>query len=169
VCILPHARVGPRPPTVPNRFGTAIATLERVRLHWIIVGALFVGGCRSDYDGESFPPVVEADEVELVDAVPEGARVIGFVSDSEDNTLDGSSLVERALYCDVEDRLIRQMKRTVADEGGEFLVEIFCEATEDEDRSAIHDDPETSRVETSLYCETYCEADVARRWVHDRG
>ncbi|MGH1343553.1 MAG: hypothetical protein ACRBN8_18495 [Nannocystales bacterium] len=140
-----------------------------MRLGSIILSALFLAGCRSDYEGESFPPVVEADEVESVDAVPDDARIIGFVSDSEDSTLDGSSLVERALYCNVEDRLIRQMRRTVADEGGEFLVGVYCETTEDEDRSAIHDDPDTSRVETSLYCETYCEADVARRWIHDRG
>lgn len=112
--------------------------------------------------------MVDSDDVEAVDEVPDGARIIGFVSDSEEGTIDGSRLVERALYCDVEDRLIRQMKRTASDQGGEFLVDVFCETEEEEDNSAIHDDPETSRVETSLYCWTYCEADVARRWIHDR-
>jgi len=51
----------------------------------------------------------------------------------------------------------------------EFLVALFCETVEDEDTSPIHDDPETSQVETSVYCETYCEAEVARRRVHERG
>lgn len=139
-----------------------------MRLRWIVLSALFLVGCRSDYEGESFPSVVEADEVMEVDAVPSDARVIGFVSDSEENTIDGSRLVERALSCDVEDRLVRQMKRTAAGEGGEFLVGLYCETTEEEDTSSIHDDPDTSRVETSLYCETYCEADVARLWIHDR-
>ncbi len=122
----------------------------------MILSALFLAGCRSDYDGESFPSVVEGREVEVVDEVPSDARVIGFVSDSEENNIDSSTVIEEALSCDVENRLIRQMKRTAADEGGEFLVALFCETTEEEE-------------EGSVYCETYCEADVARRWIHERG
>ncbi|MBV1860591.1 MAG: hypothetical protein KUG77_19415 [Nannocystaceae bacterium] len=141
----------------------------RVRLYGIVLSALFLAGCRSDYEGESFPSVVEGNEVESVDAVPDDARIIGFVSDGEEHTIDGNSLGQQALYCGVQDRLVRQMKRTAADQGGEFLVAVFCEATETEDASSVHDDPETNRVETSMRCETYCEADVARRWIHDRG
>lgn len=139
-----------------------------MRLLCIVVSSLFLAACRSDYEGDSFPSVVKGHEVELVDEVPSDARVIGFVSDREENHIDSSTVLEEALSCDVENRLIRQMKRTAADEGGEFLVGLFCETTEDEDTSPIHDDPETSQVETAVYCETYCEAEVARRWVHER-
>lgn len=140
-----------------------------MRLRWIVLSALFLAGCSSDYEGESFPTVVDANDVESVESVPDDARVIGFVSDDEESTIDGSSLIEQALYCNVENRLIRQMKRTASDQGGEFLVNLVCETEEEEDNSAIHDDPETSEVEFELYCWTYCEADVARRWIHDRG
>lgn len=143
--------------------------MMRVRLGSFLLSALFLVGCRSDYEGESFPSVVAGHEVEVVDEVPSNARIIGFVSDSEENHIDSGTILEEALSCDVENRLIRQMKRTAADEGGEFLVGLFCETTEEEDNDSIYDDPDTSEVETAVYCETYCEAEVARRWQHDRG
>lgn len=138
-----------------------------MRLRWIVLSALLLPGCISDYEGESFPLVVESHEVESVDVVPDDARVIGFVSDNEEHTLNHNGLIERALYCDVEDRLIRRMKRAASDQGGEFLVDVLCETTQEEDNSSIHDDPETSEVESSVHCWTYCEADVARGWIHD--
>lgn len=141
-----------------------------MRLRSIVLSALFLAGCRSeDYDGDSFPSVVEGYKVEIVDEVPSDARVIGFVSDSEENHIDSSTVLEEALSCDVENRLIRRMKRAAADEGGEFLVGLFCETTEGEDADSVHDDPDTSEAETPVYCETYCEAEVARRWIHERG
>lgn len=139
-----------------------------MRLRSIVFSALLLAGCRSeDYEGDSFPSVLEGYQVEIVDAVPSDARVIGFVSDSEENHIDSSTVLEEALSCDVENRLIRRMKRAAADEGGEFLVALSCETTEDEDPTSVHDDPDTSQV--AVYCETYCEAEVARRWIHERG
>ena len=133
----------------------------------VILGGLTLTACGSDYDGESFPRVAEQDDIEVVSTVPEGARIIGTVSDLDSAETDGG-FTEYALWCNVEDRLIRQMKRTAAREGGEYLVNVVCETFEEEDTSPIYDDPDTRRIETWLYCETYCEADVARRWVHDR-
>jgi len=77
-------------------------------------------------------------------------RDIGFVSDREENHIDSSTVLEEALSCEVEKRLIRQLKRTAADEGGEFLVALFCETIEDEETSSIDDDP--SQNVDRVYC-----------------
>ena len=128
---------------------------------------LFLTACSSEYEGESFPRVVRASEVAVVDELPHGTRVIGIASHLEEAEVNGNSITERSLWCDVDDRLIRRMRRTAAREGGEFLVDVYCSTFEDEDDSPIHDDPDTAIVETSLHCQTYCEAEVARQWVHD--
>ena len=95
----------------------------------VILGGLTLTACGSDYDGESFPRVAEQDDIEVVSTVPEGARIIGTVSDLDSAETDGG-FTEYALWCNVEDRLIRQMKRTAAREGGEYLVNVVCETFE---------------------------------------
>lgn len=140
-----------------------------MRLRSIVLSALFLAGCRSDYEGDSFPSVVEGYKVKILDEVPSDARIIGFVSDSEENHIDSSTVLEEALSCDVENRLIRRMKRAAADEGGEFLIRLSCETAEEEDDTSVYDDPDNGEDEIAVYCETYCEAEVARRWIHERG
>lgn len=144
-------------------------TVQGVRFRWsFVLCGLALLGCRSDYEGESFPRVVRNAQVEVVDEVPADARVIGTVSDVVEETLDGNNILERILYCGVEHRLTRRMKRTAARNGGEFLVGLHCTVIEDEDDHPRHDDPTTDEVETHMYCETQCDAEVARRWEHDR-
>lgn len=140
---------------------------EAMRWWCGVLCGLVLTACSSEYEGESFPRVVRASDVEIVDPVPQDSRVIGVVTHLEEAEVNGNSITERALWCDVEERLIRRMRRTAAREGGEFLVDVYCSTFEDEDDSPVHDDPDTAIVETSLHCETYCEAEVARLWAHD--
>lgn len=129
-----------------------------MRSQWLIL-ALLVAGCSSEYEGERYPQVVDWEDIEVVEDVPGDAREIGVVSEYEESNIDGTSFVEYALWCNLEDRLVRRMKRAAAREGGEFLVDVQCETYEEEDLSF---------GESDLYCETRCEAGVARRWEHDR-
>jgi hypothetical protein len=117
----------------------------------------------ADFDGESFDPVVEADEVEVRDELPEGYRWIGGVDADAEHTVDGNSLVEIDLWCDVDTRLLRRMKRVAARNGGELLFDVECERERWLDDSPAADDPETWDVETALTCSTWCTAEVARR------
>ena len=129
-----------------------------MRWRWLLVGFLF-GGCSSDYEGDRYPQVVDWHDVQVVDEVPSDARVIGVASEYEESNVDGTSVVEYSLWCNLDDRLIRRMKRAAAREGGEFLVDVQCETYEEEETYADGSD---------LYCETWCEGSVARRWQHDR-
>ncbi|MEM6994109.1 MAG: hypothetical protein AAF721_26585 [Myxococcota bacterium] len=126
-----------------------------------------LAACRADYDGDAYPPVVRASEVELRDSVPDGFRVIGTVSAEEENVVNGNSLIQVGLHCRIEDRLVRQMKRSAADSGGELLVAVDCYEDAVEDTSRAADDPTTDEIETELTCFTACTAEVARAFVHD--
>jgi hypothetical protein len=117
----------------------------------------------SDFDGESFDPVVEADEVQVEDELPEGYRWIGGVDADAEHTVDGNSIVEVELWCEVDARLLRRMKRVAARNGGELLFDVVCEHDRILDDSVFADDPSTWRVETVLTCSTWCTAEVARR------
>lgn len=124
-------------------------------------------GCTGDYDGEVFERVVSASNVEVRDRVPDGFRVIGDVYDFDESEVDGSRAIARTLWCQPDRRLLRRMKRAAARNGGELLIDFQCAHEQEEDLDPIHDDPETSRVETELYCFTECTALVARAWAHD--
>lgn len=122
----------------------------------------FTPAC-SDFDGESFDPVVSGDEVEVHDALPEGYRWIGGVDADAEHTLDGDSLLEIDLWCDVDTRLLRRMKRAAARNGGEVLFDVECEQERWIDDSPFADDPDTWEIETALMCSTWCTAEVGRR------
>lgn len=122
-------------------------------------------GCSAEYEGDVYPQVVTPREVKTnCDTVPEGARVIGVTTEFSQASVDADSFLQAALWCSVDRRLIRRMRRTASEVGGEFLVDVRCEIVEDEEQ------PTTvfSDEEATLECETRCVAEVARRWSHDR-
>ncbi len=131
-----------------------------------LVAALFAPAC-ADFDGESFDPVVRGDEVEVHDELPEGYRWIGGVDAEAEHTVDGDSVVEVDLWCDVDDRLLRRMKRVAARNGGELLFDVTCEHDRYLDDSEFADDPDTWEIETALTCSTWCTAEVGRRTDRD--
>lgn len=120
--------------------------------------------CSSNYEGESFPQVVTTRQVQVVNEVPSDARIIGTVFELDEDTVEDGSLID-ALSCN-ERQMKRRLKRTAAQEGGEFLVGLHCDGYEE---SAGEEwDPVEEEWTSYTYCELYCEAEVARRWSHDR-
>lgn len=168
MCRLNGTNQCPFPSRIPEfRSGPRVASSVSVRTSRWWIGALCLTACVGKFEGESFPKVAAGKDVRVVEDVPEEARIIGVAAEVEDGYIDGSSFIQHALWCNVERRLIRRLKRTAAREGGEFLVALHCDTTEIEDDSPIHDDPETPSTETEIYCETYCTAEVARFWHHE--
>ena len=55
-----------------------------MRLWCGVLLGLFLTACSSEYEGESFPRVVRASEVAVVDELPHGTRVIGIASHLEE-------------------------------------------------------------------------------------
>lgn len=129
---------------------------------------VLLGACSSGFEGESYERVVSSLEVKVEDSLPDGYRIIGSVFSETENVINGNSIAERALWCGVDNRMLRRMKRQAARNGGELLIEFECFHDESHDTSSEHDDPDTNRVETELTCSTACYADVARAWAHDQ-
>lgn len=125
---------------------------------------LVLTACSSNYEGETFPQVVTTREIRVVDAVPSGARIIGTVFEHDEATVEDGALID-AFSCN-ERQMQRRLRRTAAQEGGEFLVGLHCESYEEDAGSEW--DPIEEEWLYYTYCELYCEADVARRWSHDR-
>jgi hypothetical protein len=139
-----------------------LCTSDVFRTQCFVAAALLWAPACADFEGDRHDAVVTGRNVELRDELPEGYIIIGEVSADEENTVDGSSAVDRSLWCDLDDRIIRQMKRVAARNGGELLIAAVCESDEFEDVSPEYDDPDTWQVETSLTCWTECFAEVAR-------
>ena len=122
---------------------------------------LSVSGC-ADFDGDRFEQVVKGREIELRTALPPGYQITGEVSAEVEHTIDGNDGILWGLWCDVDLRFERRMKRAAARAGGELLIGFDCEHDEFEDRGPEHDDPDTWAIETELTCRTRCTAEVAR-------
>lgn len=132
---------------------------------WTAVAAgLVLMGCSSNYEGETYPQVVTTRQVQVVEQVPSDARIIGTVFELDEATVDDGALID-AFRCN-ERQMKRRLKRTAAQEGGEFLVGLYCESYEEGAGSEY--DPVEDEWTSYTYCELYCEAEVARRWSHDR-
>ena len=129
-----------------------------------IAAALVLTACTSNYEGESYPQVVTTRQVQVVSAVPSDARIIGTVFEHDEDTVEDGSLID-ALSCN-ERQMKRRLKRTAAQEGGEFLVGLHCDSYEED--AGDEWDPVEEEWVSYTYCELYCEAEVARRWEHDR-
>lgn len=117
-----------------------------------------------DYEGDSYPEVVDWREIRLVDEPPPGTRVIGVASGEASNTTTTSG---SPTCSNLDTRATRRMKRAAAFEGGEFLVDVSCWTTAHPDMSSAYDDPDTSATEYCLHCRTSCDAEVARHFSHD--
>lgn len=130
----------------------------------LIAAGLVLAACSSNYEGETYPQVVRTREVRVVDEVPSDARIIGRVFERDETTVEDGSLID-AFSCN-ERQMRRRLKRTAAQEGGEFLVGLHCESYEED--AGEEWDPVDEEWDSYTYCELYCAADVARRWVHDQ-
>lgn len=148
--------------------GTRVAHLDSVlRLAIVLMLVASSGsGCASDYEGEYYEPVVNGRDVVLSDVLPDGYRIIGEVFAEAEDEMDGSRLIAQ-IRCDATTKFTRRNKRAAAEAGGEMIVDHVCEHEEFEDDSFAHDDPDTDRVETYLWCWTSCSGLVARSWAAD--
>lgn len=128
------------------------------------LAGLVLTACTSNYEGESYPQVVSTREVQIVRNVPSDARIIGSVFEQDEGTFEDGTLVD-LVSCN-ERQMKRRLRRTAAQEGGEFLVGLHCTSYEED--AGDEWDPVEEEWVGHTYCELYCEADVARRWSHDR-
>ena len=127
-------------------------------LSWSLV--LFVAACATDYEGEKYPRVADADEIEIVDVMPTGYRVIGTVSSSCDKD-ENDEEEPLCSFAQVE----RRMRRKAAQNGGELLVEFRCETRDSE---YTYWSEQAHGMVTSVATAYDCTAQVARAWEHDR-
>lgn len=137
--------------------------MTRMRWWTAIAGGLVLTACTSNFEGESFPQVVTTRQIEVVSEVPSDARVIGVVFEHEEEAVEDGTLAD-SFHCN-ERQMKRRLKRTAAQEGGEFLVGLRCDSYQES--AGDEWDPVEKEWKSYTYCELSCEADVARRWKHD--
>ena len=125
--------------------------------------------CSTDYVGQEYPPVVDADEVETVIALPAGTRVIGTVTGScVSSRSDSDELLDVLVDPPCSVSVVEQrMARKSAKKGGELLVHLECDEYEDVSQEFETVDDELVLV-TTVTTTLDCTADVARSWEHDR-
>ena len=128
---------------------------------------LVVVGCSGDYEGELFDQVVKPWEIEIYDEVPDDHRIIGEVVEEDEGQMSTDSLIDLALRCAPERRVMRRLKRAAAYSGGEALIAPECSYHTWERRGPEYDDPETLEEEYVVECRIECIADVSRSWAVD--
>ncbi len=101
----------------------------------------------ADFEGKSYPRVVQASDVEFKPRLPDDYRMIGSVTasssdpddeeedndwdDWEDDEIFDGELLEALLFKTSQPRLRRRMRRVAARNGGELLVGFHCEEYHD--------------------------------------
>ena len=100
--------------------------------------------------------------------LPQGYFLIGEVEAEDSTTLTDPTDLDYQLYCEVDDLLLRRMKRAAARNGGEMLVGVECFYEDIEDVYTVFDSGWVYE-QVELTCSTYCWAEVARHQDRDVG
>lgn len=132
---------------------------------WVLAG-LLSAGC-AEYQGEVHPKVVQAADVDLVERLPEGFRLIGEVLAEASCERGGEDGLAEKLATEIEcahrRRLERRCRRLAAKNGGELLVGFEC--TVEFESFDAWDEEHGSYTRTDKT--TTCSAEVARRTDRD--
>ena len=133
----------------------------------VLALCLVATACSGDYEGELFDQVARPSEIEVVDELPEGHRIIGEVIEWDEGAVSTETLIDVANGCAPERRIIRRLKRAAAYSGGEAIINPECTYDTWEERGPEYDDPETFEEEYAVTCRSECIADVSRSWAVD--
>lgn len=135
----------------------------------VVLACLLAPGC-AEFDGETYPQVVEPRDVERVRDLPSTHFVIGEVSDRASCTTTHGDLADALLSllsCAPDRRLERRLRRTAAKSGGELLVGFGCSDTVQTATHSVQDPNGDTTTQTETTVTTECSAQVARAYARD--